>query len=96
MRRPDRNRALVVHRAWDGIAKTLVQNEGAPISEEDLPHLFDRFYRADKARTSGKGGYGLGLAIGREIAREHDGDITVTSTEKEGTVFTVALPLLSK
>ena len=73
-----------------------VQNEGAPISEEDLPHLFDRFYRADKARTSGKGGYGLGLAIGREIAREHDGDITVTSTEKEGTVFTVALPLLSK
>lgn len=73
-----------------------VQNEGAPISEEDLPHLFDRFYRADKARTSGKGGYGLGLAIGREIAREHDGDITVTSTEEDGTVFTVMIPLLDE
>ncbi len=70
-----------------------VRNDGAPISDEDLPHLFDRFYRADKARTSGKGGYGLGLAIGREIAREHKGDITVASTEREGTVFTVTLPL---
>lgn len=77
-------------------AKTValkVRNDGVPISDEDLPHLFDRFYRADKARTSGKGGYGLGLAIGREIAREHKGDITVTSTEREGTVFTVTLPL---
>lgn len=70
-----------------------VKNSGTPIAEEDLPRLFDRFYRADKARTSGKGGYGLGLAIGREIAREHDGDISVESSVETGTVFTVTLPL---
>ncbi len=71
-----------------------VANTGAPIPPEDLPHVFDRFYRADKARTSGKGGYGLGLAIAREIAREHNGDITVASSEAEGTAFKVKLPLM--
>lgn len=70
-----------------------VHNDGNPIPTEDLPHIFDRFYRADKARTSSKGGYGLGLAIGRDIAREHAGDITVTSSEEEGTTFTVTLPI---
>lgn len=72
--------------------KLTVHNDGAPIAAEDLPHLFDRFYRADKARTSGKGGYGLGLAIGREIAREHGGDIKVSSSEESGTTFTVTIP----
>ncbi|WP_251213382.1 sensor histidine kinase [Adlercreutzia murintestinalis] len=71
-----------------------VANTGAPIPPEDLPHVFDRFYRADKARTSGKGGYGLGLAIAREIAREHNGDITVASSDAEGTAFKVKLPLV--
>lgn len=70
-----------------------VRNNGPVISEEDLPHVFDRFYRADKARTSDKGGYGLGLAIGQEIAQEHNGAITVESSQEEGTVFTVTLPL---
>ena len=69
-----------------------VRNEGNPISEEDLPHIFDRFYRADKARTSSKGSYGLGLAIGQEIAHEHDGVIEVESSADSGTVFTVTLP----
>ena len=64
------------------------------ISPEDLPHIFDRFYRTDKARTSGTGGYGLGLAIAREIAGEHDGDITCTSNATEGTTFTVTLPVI--
>lgn len=72
--------------------KLTVHNDET-ISEEDLPHLFDRFYRADKARTSGKGGYGLGLAIGREIARQHKGDITVSSSKEKGTTFSVTLPL---
>lgn len=71
-----------------------VSNNGAPISPEDLPHIFDRFYRADKARTSGTGGYGLGLAIAREIANEHNGDITASSSEAEGTSFKVKLPLM--
>ncbi|MDD6729876.1 MAG: HAMP domain-containing sensor histidine kinase [Eggerthellaceae bacterium] len=70
-----------------------VRNTGAPIAAEDLPHLFDRFYRADKARTSGKGGYGLGLSIAQTIARDHGGDISAASSASDGTVFTVTLPL---
>lgn len=69
-----------------------VRNDGPPIPEEDLPHIFDRFYRADKVRTSSKGGYGLGLAIGQEIAHEHDGSISVESSAEAGTTFTVTLP----
>lgn len=74
-------------------AELKVHNDGPAIPEEDLPHVFDRFYRADKARTSSKGGYGLGLAIGQEIAHEHDGVIEVESSDADGTTFTVTLPL---
>ena len=74
-------------------AKLAVRNTGAPISPEDLPHVFDRFYRADKARTGGAGGHGLGLAIARAIAEEHGGTLTVSSTQADGTVFTATLPL---
>ena len=74
-------------------ARLAVRNTGAPISPEDLPHVFDRFYRADKARTGGAGGHGLGLAIARAIAEEHGGTLTVASTQAEGTVFTATLPL---
>lgn len=70
-----------------------VHNTGPEIPEDDLPYVFDRFYRADKARTSGAGGFGLGLAIAREIAREHGGDIVATSSADEGTTFTVTLPI---
>ena len=73
-------------------AKLAISNTGSTISPEDLSHIFDRFYRTDKARTSGAGGFGLGLAIAREIAREHDGDITCASDEG-GTTFTVTLPV---
>lgn len=71
-----------------------VRNSGSTISEADLPHIFDRFYRTDKARTSGAGGFGLGLAIAREIARSHGGDITCKSNATDGTTFTVTLPAL--
>lgn len=74
-------------------ARLAVRNTGAPISPEDLPHVFDRFYRADKARTGGAGGHGLGLAIARAIAEEHGGNLSVASTQAEGTVFTATLPL---
>ena len=74
-------------------ARLAVRNTGAPISPEDLPHVFDRFYRADKARTGGAGGHGLGLAIARAIAEEHGGALTASSTQAEGTAFTATLPL---
>ena len=74
-------------------AKLAVRNTGAPIAPEDLPHVFDRFYRADKVRTSGAGGHGLGLAIARAIAEEHRGTLTVASTQEAGTTFTATLPI---
>lgn len=70
-----------------------VHNTGQPIPPEEQEHLFDRFYRADKARTGGKGGYGLGLAIGQQIAHEHNGEITIDSSASMGVTFIVKLPL---
>ena len=73
-----------------------VTNTGEPIDEEDLPHIFERFYRADKSRARTEGGYGLGLAIAENIVRAHGGDIRCTSSREDGTVFTVTLPLAAK
>ena len=70
-----------------------VSNTGQIIAADDLPHIFDRFYRTDKARSSDAGGFGLGLAIARETARTHGGDIVAKSDEHTGTTFTVTLPL---
>ena len=97
---PDGTVAVAL-RAQAGEAILAVRNTGAPINAADLPHLFDRFYRADKARTHNAvdsendsiGGYGLGLAIARDIAQAHKGAITVASTAQEGTTFTLRLPL---
>ncbi|MBE6594613.1 MAG: HAMP domain-containing histidine kinase [Ruminococcaceae bacterium] len=67
-----------------------VHNGGQPIPAEDLPHIFKRFYRADKAR--GAGGFGLGLSIAENLATALGGRIEVKSTAEEGTTFTVLLP----
>ena len=69
-----------------------VEDHGQGISKEDLPKIFDRFYRSDKARKSETGGHGLGLSIARIIVVAHDGRINVRSKQGEGTVFSVALP----
>ena len=69
-----------------------VTDTGAGISAEHLPHIFDRFYRSDQARTGGTG-TGLGLAIGKWIAEKHGGTIAVASELGKGSMFTVALPL---
>ena len=72
-------------------AVLVVENPGDPIPPDKLPHLFDRFYRVDDART-GAGGFGLGLAIARQIVRRHKGAITAAS-DARATRFTVTLPL---
>lgn len=68
-----------------------VTNMGNVIDPEDLAHVFDRFYRSDKARNRATGGVGLGLAIAKGIAEAHGGTISATSTETDGTTFTVTL-----
>jgi signal transduction histidine kinase len=70
-----------------------IHNDGPPISAEDLPHIFDRFYRGKTGRESGQPGTGLGLAICKEIVERHGGWMEVESTGA-GTAFTVWLPMV--
>lgn len=77
--------------AENGNALLRVHNTGTPIPAEELPHLFERFYRVDRARSAG--GYGLGLSIAQSIVKAHGGKITVTSTADAGTTFLATLPL---
>lgn len=71
-----------------------VSDNGIGIKKEDIPHIFDRFYRADNARSKiGKGGYGLGLAIAKQIAATHGGTIEITSKERKGTTVAILLPV---
>lgn len=72
-----------------------VSDTGVGIPPENLPHIFDRFYRVDKSRARAQGGSGLGLSIAKWIAQAHGGTIRVTSQVGKGTTFSVTLPLLS-
>lgn len=74
-------------------AQISVADTGLGIPADSVPHVFDRFYRADKARARNTGGAGLGLAIVKAICSAHGGSINVNSTEGAGSVFTVELPL---
>jgi signal transduction histidine kinase len=74
-------------------AEISVTDSGPGIPAEDLPHIFDRFYRVDRARARTQGGAGLGLSIARWIAQAHQGDLSVQSMEGRGATFIVRLPL---
>jgi two-component system, OmpR family, sensor histidine kinase BaeS len=83
---------VLAARALPGAVEITVRDTGRGIPEEDLPYVFDRFWRGDAARGRGTGGSGLGLAIARQLVRAHKGTIDVKSTVGEGTCFTVTLP----
>ncbi len=76
-----------------GQAVLAVKDSGIGISDNDLPRIFERFYRADKARSRESGGVGLGLAIAQWIVEQHKGSIRVTSIPGEGSQFLVFFPL---
>jgi signal transduction histidine kinase len=78
-----------------GSAVIEVYNSGAGIAPEDLPHIFDRFYRSDHPRAQQTGGSGIGLAIVRELVHVHGGAVTAASELGHGTTMAVHLPLAS-
>ncbi|MEP7190635.1 MAG: ATP-binding protein, partial [Roseiflexaceae bacterium] len=70
-----------------------VTDSGNGIATNDLPYIFDRFYRADRSRSRHQGGAGLGLAIVRWVAEAHSGRVEVTSAPGSGSRFTLLLPM---
>ena len=90
---PPLGRITIRTRLTDGLATLLVIDTGEGISPENLPHIFDRFYRADDSRSRKTGGAGLGLAISKSIAEAHGAQLTATSTLGKGTTFTFEIPV---
>ena len=78
----------------NGTVRVEVEDTGCGIPKEDLPYVFDRFYRVDKSRSHNYAGSGLGLAIARKILELHDADLKVISIVDEGTTFSFELTAL--
>lgn len=76
--------------AWVDI---VISDTGCGIPKEDLPHVFERFYRADKSRERKQGGNGLGLAIVKELVEHYGGTIDIESEENHGTSVSISLPI---
>ena len=91
---PEGGRIEVTLQAQEEQAVLSVADTGIGIPVESLPFVFDRFYRADKARSRESGGTGLGLAIVKAICTAHNGVVSVESSENKGSTFKVQLPLL--
>jgi len=78
----------------DNFVDIKIEDNGQGIPSDKLPHIFDRFYRIDNERTKDLMSTGLGLAIAKELVQAHRGSIAVSSIEKEGTCFTIRLPII--
>ena len=89
---PEGTRVAVAARVEQGAVEILVTDQGIGIAERDLERVFERFYRADPARSRETGGTGLGLAIVKHVATNHGGEVSVWSVEGSGSTFTLRLP----
>lgn len=89
---PDGGKIKVGMKTTDAQLIISISDEGLGIPKKDLPRIFDRFYRVDKARSRSQGGTGLGLAIAKEIIKQHKGFIWAKSEYGKGSTFTVVLP----
>jgi signal transduction histidine kinase len=76
-----------------GSYEIIISDQGCGIPEKDIPFIFERFYRVDKARSRDSGGNGIGLAIAASIVNNHGGEITVSSIEDHGSTFHIFLPV---
>jgi len=90
---PRGGRVAVTGRLVDSWVEASVTDTGPGIAAEHLPRIFDRFYRAEAARTRAGGGVGLGLAIARDLARAQDGELAVDNTQNGGASFSLRLPV---
>ena len=89
---PDGGKITVSMKTTDTQMILSISDEGLGIPKKDLPNIFDRFYRVDKARSRAQGGSGLGLAIAKEIIKQHNGFIWAKSEYGKGSTFTIVLP----
>ena len=89
---PDGGKIKVGMKTTDAQLIISISDEGLGIPKKDLPRIFDRFYRVDKARSRSQGGTGLGLAIAKEIIKQHKGFIWAKSEYGKGSTFTIVLP----
>jgi heavy metal sensor kinase len=85
---------LAANHSYNGFVRIAVSDTGIGIPEEDIPFVFDRFYRVDKSRSRANGGSGLGLSIARSIVLAHHGRIVASSRAGEGTTFDMYLPVV--
>jgi two-component system phosphate regulon sensor histidine kinase PhoR len=86
---------VLVYKKYDNIF-LVIKDTGIGIPKQDIPRLFERFYRVDKARSRKVGGTGLGLAIVKHIVMSFNGDIKVQSEIDKGTEFTVRIPMIEQ
>lgn len=92
---PDKKSVTIKAVKTDSKVKIVVEDKGIGISKEDLPHVFDRFYRSDKSRSKQKvKGYGLGLSIAKRVINLHNGTIEAESVIGKGTKFVIYLPIV--
>lgn len=89
---PDGGKITVSMKTTDDQMILSISDQGLGIPKEDLPKIFDRFYRVDKARSRAQGGTGLGLSIAKEIIKQHNGFIWAKSEYGKGSTFTIVLP----